>query len=259
MKKHYQLKALLMAALMCVSLVPVTALAEEREETETVMVSKEEMGETEAVMASEEKTEETETVMDSEAETEETEIVMVEAEENSSSVKKASASVIPDDVLDAFWAYSENGWQKIEKGADAELNVIVDIDEQYWNLLTYEWGYYTDWYQIGWVKMATTKQPTYTVPSVTEMREYYCKIYYGSRYLQDVLFTVNLENHFRAYAKDEQNVVKVKKGESATFEVEVEGDDLNGVVYVWSEDRGRPAYEWLDNVRTNTCVIPNIQ
>ncbi len=155
-------------------------------------------------------------------------------------------------------AYGENGWLEIEKGASATLIVTVDIDPQYQDMLVYEWGYYSDDAHENWESLGTTDEPQYTIESVTNPRDYYCRVSAGESSCE-APFTIVLKNHLSARPKDDVSTIKAQPGENVSLEVEVEADDLEGITYEWYETRGAEAFDWMKDIHTNTCVVSNVQ
>ena len=168
-----------------------------------------------------------------------------------------NASAAADDVPD-FNAYGENGWQRIEKGADATLQVTVDIDPQYQDLLSYECGYYQDNALQDWVSLGTTEGPTYTLESVTKPGDYYCRVSAGTS-TSEAVFTILLENHLSAQPKGGTEVITVEAGEGTVLEVDVTADDMEGITYEWYEERGDEAFDWMFGIKGPTCELKNIQ
>ena len=82
--------------------------------------------------------------------------------------KAMNAATVPD-----FWVEEDQPWQRQALGSTFMLNVIVHIDAQYTDILTYEWGCYDE--DLDWVSLGVTADPSYTVESYTGIENYYCR------------------------------------------------------------------------------------
>ena len=161
---------------------------------------------------------------------------------------------------------SEESNTMVSFGEDAFLKVEVNANDL--NGITYSW------YRIA-IELNDEGVPcqvdyliegadsdSYTVENVTYRARYRCDVVDAYDNKVEVTFTVGVENHFSAAPKDGKETILVTAGEDAPLEVELSGDDLDGVSFQWyvrqEDEYGGYEYVAVEGANTASFTVENL-